>query len=278
MATQGEKLKARLKKTAKHGFLALGRTFPTTAPHSRILTYHSVGRRNHEMNVRRSMFRTQMEWLAAHRKIIPLEAAARGEEGVAITFDDGYRDNLVHAAPILSELGLPATVFIVCGRLGGLLDHDTDPRTSTLLSWAEVSELEKMGITIGNHTLSHRRLAALSAEEQRSEIFDGYRLMADTLGHSVTSFAYPYGSLLDFDENSIRLVKECGHVIAVSNSYGTNRAGADPWTLKRMTVDRTDNLDTFQAKVDGRLDGLAWLEWRPAVHARRLMNRVLRTG
>ncbi|MDH3226788.1 MAG: polysaccharide deacetylase family protein [Thermoleophilia bacterium] len=50
---------------------------------------------------------------------------------VALTFDDGYRDNLDEALPLLEELGAPATYFLV----SGLLDGETAPWWE-LLGWA----------------------------------------------------------------------------------------------------------------------------------------------
>ena len=66
-----------------------------------------------------SRFRWQMQLLADYFHPLPLdEAAARLTAGdlpprtVCVTFDDGYRDNLDFALPVLEEVGIPATVFV----------------------------------------------------------------------------------------------------------------------------------------------------------------------
>jgi len=69
----------------------------------------------------------QLRWLRRVARVVPLrEALDRLEAGaglggraVAITFDDGYRDNLDLAVPVLADLGLPATFFLVPAFLGG---------------------------------------------------------------------------------------------------------------------------------------------------------------
>jgi len=68
-------------------------------------------------------FRMQMQYLARHFPVITLDQLARGEFPsrcsycVAISFDDGYRDNFVCAFPILKSLGIPATVFLATGYI-----------------------------------------------------------------------------------------------------------------------------------------------------------------
>jgi peptidoglycan/xylan/chitin deacetylase (PgdA/CDA1 family)/CelD/BcsL family acetyltransferase involved in cellulose biosynthesis len=92
----------------------------------RILYYHGVNDERHPFfdAISTSLFEQQMRYLARHYKVVPLAEATRLlEEGgrpemvVAVTFDDGYRDNYENAFPILNRYGLPATIFLTTGSL-----------------------------------------------------------------------------------------------------------------------------------------------------------------
>lgn len=91
-----------------------------------VLVYHSVahGTSTRWIDPAKRMslesFKRQMDYLARYRNVVPLSRVVQSlRDGdplpagsVAITFDDGYRDNLTEAFPVLAGLGLPATVFI----------------------------------------------------------------------------------------------------------------------------------------------------------------------
>ena len=254
-----------------------GRLWPFHRDGARILTYHSIGYRSHEMNVTPEDFAAQMAWLAQNRLVITLEEAALGVPGVAITFDDGYVDNLEHAAPILQENGMAATVFMVAGRAGATLDDDPHPEDGPIMNWEQLRELDALGIRIGSHTMSHPHLSQLLQNQQRQEIEDSKRILEQELTHPITTFAYPYGSALDYSATTTQLVQDAGYLLAVSNRYGTVRQGDNPYTLRRIWIDRTDTLDTFIAKVDGRLDGLRIFDSRLGIALRRLGNALLGT-
>jgi peptidoglycan/xylan/chitin deacetylase (PgdA/CDA1 family)/CelD/BcsL family acetyltransferase involved in cellulose biosynthesis len=71
-----------------------------------------------------AQFAAQMGYLARHFQLVSLDQIASGQLPsrrdkccVAITFDDGYRDNFVHAYPILKNLGIPATIFLTTGYI-----------------------------------------------------------------------------------------------------------------------------------------------------------------
>ncbi|MEO9121261.1 MAG: glycosyltransferase, partial [Solirubrobacteraceae bacterium] len=96
----------------------------------RILGYHRVADDGDVMAVRRDDFRRQMEAvLASGARVVRLDAVAELLKSpldclhVCVTFDDGYRDTLDHAAPILGELGIPATVFLPTAVLDGRMTY-----------------------------------------------------------------------------------------------------------------------------------------------------------
>jgi peptidoglycan/xylan/chitin deacetylase (PgdA/CDA1 family)/SAM-dependent methyltransferase len=87
-----------------------------------ILMYHRVGDGKsdpHQLSVSVPAFRAQLEWLTRSCSVVSLEQLASngfdGQHPVALTFDDGYLDNLVNAMPPLRESGLPATFFLTTG-------------------------------------------------------------------------------------------------------------------------------------------------------------------
>lgn len=263
-------MKARIKSAIKNLLLSVP---VAAAPGTRILTYHSIGPRRHDMTVSTEAFAAQMAWLGENARVISLDAAVAGEPGVALTFDDGFVDNLRNAAPVLARHAFPATVFMVAGRAGGYLDGEPDPAQGRLMTWEELREIRAFGVEIGGHTLSHPHLSALTEEEQRQEIFGCKAALEDGLGETITAFAYPYGSALDYTEATRGLAKEAGFNHACSNRYGPHQRGDDIWQVRRIWIDATDTLEPFQGKVAGRLDALRWLDSSAGIRARRWLQR-----
>jgi peptidoglycan/xylan/chitin deacetylase (PgdA/CDA1 family) len=92
-----------------------------------ILTYHRVNDDADDFlpAISTKVFERHMVYVASAYRVMPLdEMVQRARKGslprnsLALTFDDGYRDNLTHAAPILHRHGLPATVFLATGLIG----------------------------------------------------------------------------------------------------------------------------------------------------------------
>ncbi len=271
---RGQQAKNLLKRGIRAAIVGTSPLFPSPgSTASRILTYHSIGHRRYEMNVTPEAFAEQMAWLAAKHRVITLEAAAEGAPGVAITFDDGYADNLVNALPILEHHKLPATIFVVSGHLGQSRPGEKEPETGRIMTPEELREIHRRGVAIGAHTVNHPHLAALTPVEQAREIQESKRTLEEILGKPVPAFAYPYGSALDFTEQTERLVAEAGYSFACANQYGHNSPPRNRWALRRIWIDSTDSLRSFQDKVNGRLDAMAWQDSGLGIRLRRLLNR-----
>lgn len=234
----------------------------------RILTYHRVNERHpgDRMTVHPDMFLLQMECLAASgRPVLPLsEAAARlsgvgpalSPGAVALTFDDGYRDNLESAAPVLERFGFSATVFLVTGHMGApaaidryahCCDHDS------ALTWPEAREMRARGHALGGHGRTHRELAPLDAAALRDEVFGCRDDMLAALGEAPGLFCYPRGS----ESPAVRrAVAEAGFKAAVTVYPGVNAPSGDPLLLRRTEVSGQDDPTDFRLKLDGVYD--AW--------------------
>lgn len=115
-------------------------------------------------------------------------AAGDGHGYAALTFDDGFADEL----DVLPErLGAPATLFPVSGWLGG---RHPDPPYARIATPARLRALHAMGIEIGAHTVTHPDLTALSFEDCLDELVTCRRDLEAILDAPVESLAYPYGA------------------------------------------------------------------------------------
>jgi len=143
-----------------------------------ILTYHSIDSSGSVISVDPGTFRRQAEWLAhgSSRAVSVNELLdARDEEDcVAVVFDDAFENFGSVAWPILRDLGLPATVFVVSGRTGATNawdgEEEPDIPTLPLLDWDALGVLAEDGVEIGSHTRSHPRLDGLDSSHLEEEI------------------------------------------------------------------------------------------------------------
>lgn len=99
------------------------RLFNRIDPPVVVLLYHRVGTLAADpqmLAVNPDNFRGQLRHLKERYPILRFEDDWSGvsRPSVAITFDDGYADNLHEALPILEEVGVPATVFVTSGYVG----------------------------------------------------------------------------------------------------------------------------------------------------------------
>jgi peptidoglycan/xylan/chitin deacetylase (PgdA/CDA1 family) len=153
---------------------------------------------------------------------------------MVLTFDDGYRDFLTAATPVLRLFGFPATVFLVAGRMGGMSDWDAsygDP--APLLSWEEVHALRDVGIGFGCHSLVHQLMTGMPLRELAESTSRARGILEEGLASLVTTLAYPHGAENEFVR---RVIGDLGFQAAVTCEEGISRLGDDPLRLRRVEV------------------------------------------
>jgi peptidoglycan/xylan/chitin deacetylase (PgdA/CDA1 family) len=239
----------------------LSRRAPTLEQRGvRILGYHRVAHDRDVLAVSPDAFRRQMEaLLESGSRIIRLDAAlgllvhAVPDYYVCVTFDDGYRDSLENAAPILRELGIPATVFLPTAVIDGQATFYWYRRGSPpALTWDGVADLIADGlIDVQSHSRTHPRLPALDDVQARDELAGSKADIERRVAYKVSSFCYPAGL---YGPREARLVHETGYRGAVTCRSGLNAGGVGLVELRRTMVGWRDDMERFRAKLAGRLD------------------------
>jgi peptidoglycan/xylan/chitin deacetylase (PgdA/CDA1 family) len=304
-----------------------------------ILMYHRVAEPSADpwgLSVTPAHFAEQLQVLrqqANPRRLGEIARIAEGERvagrPVALTFDDGYADNLYEAKPLLEEYEVPATCFVTTGYLGnrsywwdeleqwllhpGRLPESLrlgtssyrgewklngegwygEAETARYRSWrawedaptirhqiyatlhsvcrpmrksdrqpileqlravvtdaaeppsdwrpmteAEVIELAAGGLVeIGAHTITHPVLATCSDGAARREIAESRRALEQLLGRPVTSFAFPFGGMADYNQATVEIVHEAGFRWCCSTTPDRVSPGVPRWQLPRFQVE-----------------------------------------
>jgi peptidoglycan/xylan/chitin deacetylase (PgdA/CDA1 family) len=202
---------------------------------------------------------------------------------VLITFDDGYRDNLQNAAPVLAKYGYPAVVFVPVGYLSGTrpLPHDEHLASRGIvnppLSWDDLAELESAGMHVESHGIGHRPLADLEVDEAAREITLSKLRLEERLGRRVRAFAYVKGSEAHYRPVHLSLLKQAGYDLAFTSISGANRPHTDPLQLHRYNVEPYP-ARTFELVLSGACDLIGVKDTVAGTHARRLFNAALGTS
>jgi peptidoglycan/xylan/chitin deacetylase (PgdA/CDA1 family) len=246
-----------------------------------ILMYHSVTDSEpiDPYGVSRKAFCDQISWLLDQDyQFMSLATLVQsGRDGlftgrrkqVVVTFDDGYRDLLANALPILLRHRVPATLFLVTDMLGQSASWNRYCPKALLMTEEEVRQVRAQGMSLGSHTLTHVDLTALGDEELRRQLVTSQIALAD-LGETFFSFSYPWGKHTD---REVAALKAASYQCAVAVGGTASFSRADPYRLGRLMMHRDLSLDSFRRMIVG--SGLAQrMLVRAQTRVRRLQKRV----
>jgi peptidoglycan/xylan/chitin deacetylase (PgdA/CDA1 family) len=160
---------------------------------------------------------------------------------VCITIDDGYKSAIVYAAPILKKYGYPWTFFIYP-------DFITTGEGPGAASWNDLLELQKEGVDIECHSMTHPQLTHhkqlikkvwhnLSPEEYdawlTNETAGAKAILEQKMGKPITCFAYPYG---DYNKQVEAKAIAAGFKAILTVADNPVHSTTDPYSIGRYTI------------------------------------------
>ncbi len=193
---------------------------------------------------------------------------------VLLTFDDGFADLPGPTAEALAERALPATAYLTTGAIapGGRSLLPPAP----MMTLDRVAELERSGMEIGSHTVTHAQLDTLTAERLRTELRDSKAVLEDALGHPVPHLAYPHG----YNSPRVRaMAARAGYETATAVRHALSSDRDERYRIARLIVRRGHTVADVRnwlagsgARVAPYRDGPKTIAWRWYRRVRAAVN------
>lgn len=213
-----------------------------------VLAYHKIDEPTADVKIRGAYtspkkFARQMSYLKKQNftfytaaELIDLYRTngAFPKKSLALTFDDGWKDNYTFAFPILKDLGIKATIFLVpscIGQTTATVVADGEAAREHL-SKENILEMSEYGIEFGSHTLNHKLLHRISDEEIEFEVVESKKEIETLLQKPCRTFAYPAGF---FTDSAQKIIEKAGYIAAFSTVYG-NDAETNLYALNRIEI------------------------------------------
>ncbi|MDF1719744.1 MAG: polysaccharide deacetylase family protein [Minwuia sp.] len=197
-------------------------------------------------------FEGKVEFLKQYGRFISgdevLERIALGtpidENLFHLSFDDGFRNIISNALPVLERLNVPSTFFVPTAVIGAeydvvrhyCLNTTHYPRVFEMASWDDLKLAAEKGMTIASHTRTHSRLSEISnsGSQLEYEISGSKQDIEQNLGMECRHFSWPYGSIADADAGSLRAVRDAGY----DSCFGAYRGRVVPGKTSAFHIPR----------------------------------------
>ncbi|MGX1262779.1 peptidoglycan/xylan/chitin deacetylase (PgdA/CDA1 family) [Rossellomorea marisflavi] len=172
------------------------------------------------------------------------------KKSVVITFDDGYKDNVVEAYPVLKKSGFQATSFLIAG----MITAEDRPFTPEFVQYANMGELASACSVFSyySHTFDfHHRKGSTTKDEKSFLITEDAGAIRKDLAKSIgvlkgesLAFAYPYG---EYSPKSIRILKDLGIAMAFTTEERDASQANHLYELPRHSVFHDTTMTRFQS-------------------------------
>jgi peptidoglycan/xylan/chitin deacetylase (PgdA/CDA1 family) len=194
----------------------------------------------------------QLEFMASFGDFIGLDDAADMMESGApidgryfcVSFDDGFKNWITNAMPILLDRGVPAAFFVAAGYIGTevirdreklLGFYDSADLLMEFLSWDDCREMAGAGMIIGSHTMNHVHLCDLDDDGVEAELAGSKQLIETELGRRCVHFCCPFGRAnIDYrPDHHPAIALRVGYRTFLATTRGAVRQGASLMGIPR---------------------------------------------
>ena len=171
-----------------------------------ILAYHAIGECPHREQphncvcISTETFAKQVKFMAKSRQVVSLDDVIKGRfsgrrPAVAITFDDGYRNIIENALPILNKYGFDATIFVPTKWIGqkNIWDSDTACFPLEIANENDLQKAARLGIAVESHGHAHIDLERADPLIVAEDLQMSVVRLREILGRQPRYLAYPYG-------------------------------------------------------------------------------------
>ncbi len=152
-----------------------------------------------------------------------------------LTFDDGYRDNLENASPLLKKYGFNAQIFLLANPNISSNEWDiskTEP-SHEIVSGNDRQRWVLSAFEVGSHGFSHKKITEMSPEEAYSELRESKLALEKEFQTPINVYAFTYG---DTNKDMAALAEAAGYSYAVNTDTGGTLIEEAPYEIFRTNI------------------------------------------
>jgi len=203
-----------------------------------IVSYHSINNENCPISLNLEEFEKQLVFFKKNnfQSIHFNEIKNTSKKKFIITFDDGYKDLITNALPLLKKYNFKATCLIISNLIGkrNIWDEfNKNIKDKELMNLSDINYWLKNGMKIGSHSKNHKKLTKLDDKEKIDEIINSKNELESLTGTTIDSFCYPYGL---YNENVVNIVKEKYDFAFTTNRSRFNTNKHNKYLLPRIDM------------------------------------------
>lgn len=155
---------------------------------------------------------------------------------VVLTFDDGGLNSYTVAYPVLLEYGLVGTFFVITDEIG----------RPEYMTWDQLREMRRGGMSIESHTTYHSDLTAISDQRLLVELEGSRQTITEEIGVEPIALCYPAGA---YNDRVIQAARKAGYLLAVTTQYGKKVNVRDAMKLPRVRISPGMGMEAFAQAV-----------------------------